>query len=96
MQFDMKSTITLALAVFLLGTCSARIGGAGSPDGSNMESITVLRDFDEAGIGSKATKAKLSKIKEQLDDNFELKTLRYELYTLKRELARLCCVNRYG
>ena len=82
----MKS-ITLALAVLLLGTCSARIGGAGSPDGSNnMESITVLRDFDEAGIGGKAAKVKLSKIKDQLDDSFELKTLRYELYTLKREL----------
>ena len=73
----MKFIITLALAVLLLGTCSARIGGAGSSDGSNMESITVLRDFDEAGIGGKATKAKLSKIKEQLDDSFELKTLRY-------------------
>ena len=85
----MKSIITLALAVFLLGTCSARIGGAGSSDGTDgtdMESITVLRDFDEAGIGGKAAKVKLSKIKDQLDDSFELKTLRYELYTLKREL----------
>ena len=50
MQFDMKSTITLALAVFLLGTCSARIGGAGSPDGSNMESITVLRRGEDANL----------------------------------------------
>ena len=80
----MVSRITLALFVLLLGTCSARIGGSA---GNNMESVTVLRDFDEAGtVEGKATKVKMSQIKEQLDESFELKTLRYEMYTLEETL----------